>query len=131
MKVPEEELRRFLCDATSDERRSVVIEIAVPEPQVELDPDSRRSARVSSLPAERWRTYATLVAATELLEKTLSRPSVEIRAAAAFAATATAAELLEVLQSPLIRAVRLNRKWSVVAKGYMDRRETPDQKGPG
>jgi len=114
-KLESEELRR-LADGDQAGTMRVIVELALPPQRVEFEQKPRRGREAmvprrivdgeGGGPAEAARKAAL---AEEFLRETLATAPVPLKAARAFAAEVSGAELRAILRSPLFKAVRVNR----------------------
>jgi hypothetical protein len=113
-KIPDAELLARVRES-SDEPVSIIIELAVPDAQVEyatVDRHGETKAPVRVVPTsakEDEQLEQTVLEAKEFLGGLLDDPPVYLRAARAFIATATGRELEEIARRPFTKRIEPNR----------------------
>jgi hypothetical protein len=101
-------------DSESESRRSVIVEIAVPRPEVEIDRSGFgvgqwRQRAVAESDAESAEVIKVMDHARRFLVRVTKQSPVPLRASRAFVVDATSDELKEIAKSPLVRKVTPNR----------------------
>jgi len=117
-KVRDPELVHWLAGTGSDEmgeRVEMIVEVASPRRRVGFRPAPGGRVRPGAVTEggsddDRRRRRAVLEELRRDLEQLLAEPPIPLRAAGALALRATRAETRQVLEHPLVRAVRLNRR---------------------
>ena len=114
-KIPDSALRQHALES-SDEPVSVIIELAVPDPQVQYR-HVERDGEDRSVPfrvepetsEEREELEAVATDAKTFLEELLAEPPVYLRAPRVFIATATGHQLEEIARSAFTKRIEPNR----------------------
>jgi hypothetical protein len=115
-KIPDPELLSRVRES-SDEPVSIIVELAVPEAQVEYATVDRPGemklpVRVVPTSAEEDKQLEQMASeAKEFLDRLLDDPPVYLRSARAFIATATGRELEEIARRPFTKRIEPNRSW--------------------
>jgi hypothetical protein len=110
-KIADEELAHWLA-GHGRERRELIVEAAVPTRQAAFDTGPRGRPRPQSVTSSEIGLSRADVL-QELgahLRKVLGSPPVELASAGAFAIEANRQEILRLLEHPLIKALRPNRR---------------------
>ena len=114
-KIPDSALLQHALES-SDEPVSVIIELDVPDPQVEYADVDRQGVdvkvpfRVASATARDDKRLERVASdARKFLDELLSEPPVYLRSARAFIATANGAELDEIARRPFTKRIEPNR----------------------
>ena len=110
-KIADEELSRWLAEG-GQERRELIVEAAVPARRAAFDTGPRGRPRPQSITSS-----GIGLSRADVLEKlgtylrnVLDSPPVELASAGAFAIEASRQEVLHLLEHPLVKALRPNRK---------------------
>jgi hypothetical protein len=115
-KIPDDDLRAF-AGSDSQEEREVVVELDLPEPQVEVSgvrldntalPVSRRVVERSSDTEQL--IDAALAEAAKAVEETVGQPPIRLRYAHALVTVVTPAQLRKIAASDLTSVIRPNRE---------------------
>jgi hypothetical protein len=118
-KIVHPELRK-LAAAESDNVASVLIELNLPGPQVQLDKNQFRGVFDYSLkrvvpetPTQRKESQQQINKASAFLTNLLGEKPLWLNAGRAFVANVNADQLRKIARSPLTKAIRPNRKLEV------------------
>ena len=113
-RVSDPALRKLALEG-SEKPVSVLIELAVPEQDIEYEPHEIRGQRSrplqvrSSTKRERKEIEKTAAEAQRFLERLLDEPPIYLRSARGFAATVTGSQLREVASRPFVKSIARNR----------------------
>jgi hypothetical protein len=113
-KIQSPELYRMAVEGTG-EKASVIIELEMPPSQVHVEGSPRsgepiRRRFVEESADQQNAATETVKQATAFLENELGKPPHWLRAAHAFVADVSPSQLRTLADSPLIKAIRLNRR---------------------
>lgn len=115
-RIPDASLRALVAGSSADPV-SVIIELAVPDSQVEYATTKRYApggvapARIAPMSKEeRAQLARTTSHAKKLLDRVLAEPPVYLPSARAFVATAAGQEIGEIARLPFTKRIVLNRR---------------------
>jgi hypothetical protein len=129
-KIGDTELREFASRSDETERRSVIVELGLPAPRLELGkpwplprkgtvPETQSGVKMSQgdLADIEGNAKAMDILEKTILETGIHQKPVRLNAAQAFAIEVTPAQLRAISSSPLAGTIRRNRKHVVPPRG--------------